>query len=411
MWARVRVRARARCRPGIRLALATWSLRLLSLSLSLLPLSMLSPACDRVASITSSIGATGASSGGTTSAPSIDPTLLRRDGDRVFVPEASPVRSRLLVAPAESKSIQTRLVVPASVESDPARTAKITPPLPGRVVKLFVRFGDTVAKEQPLLAMDSPDLVSAQTDYLRAKSAEVQAERTLARQKDLQQHGIGAQKELEQADTEAAVASSELERAAVRLRLLGSDPGQLGKQLIVRSPIAGRIVESAVAPGEFHNDQNAVLMTIADLSSVWVTAHVQEKDIRRVRQGQEAVALFVAYPGEKLVGHVLFVGDLLDPDTRTIKVRVAFDNRDSRLKPGMFATMTFTSAPLPEVVVRTTALVLQGDHSYVFAELAVPWTFERRPIEVGETQGELAVITKGLEAGTRVVMRDAVLLQ
>ena len=179
----------------------------------------------------------------------------------------------------------------------------------------------------------------------------------------------------------------------------------------MRSPIAGRIVESAVAPGEFHNDQNAVLMTIADLSSVWVTAHVQEKDIRRVHQGQEAVALFVAYPGEKLVGHVLFVGDLLDPDTRTIKVRVAFDNRDSRLKPGMFATMTFTSAPLPEVVVKTTALVLQGDHSYVFAELAVPWTFERRPVEVGETQGELAVISKGLEAGTRVVMRDAVLLQ
>jgi cobalt-zinc-cadmium efflux system membrane fusion protein len=365
--------------------------------------------CDRGATALRAVGSEPAPPGPGAGAAA-DPAQLRHDGSRVFVPEASPVRSRVLVSPAESKSMQTRLVVPASVESDPARTAKITPPLAGRVVRLFVRFGDTVARDQPLLTMDAPDLVSAQTDYLRAKSAQAQSERTLARQKDLQQHGIGAQKELEQAETEASVAESELERSAVRLRLLGSDPGQLGKQLVVRSPIAGRIVESAVAPGEFHNDQNAVLMTIADLSSVWVTAHVQEKDIRRVRQGQEAVALFVAYPGEKLVGHVLFVGDLLDPDTRTIKVRVAFDNPDTRLKPGMFATMTFTSAPLPEVVVKTTALVLQGDHSYVFVEVA-PWTFERRPVEVGETQGDLAVITKGLEAQERVVMRDAVLLQ
>ena len=156
--------------------------------------------CERVTSTTSAGGAA-ATLGATSTPPSSDPTLLRRDGERVFVPEASPVRSRLLVAPVESKSIQTRLVVPASVESDPARTAKITPPLAGRVVKLFVRFGDTVRKDQPLLAMDAPDLVSAQTDYLRAKSAEAQSQRTLARQKDLQQHGIGAQKELDQADT------------------------------------------------------------------------------------------------------------------------------------------------------------------------------------------------------------------
>jgi cobalt-zinc-cadmium efflux system membrane fusion protein len=339
----------------------------------------------------------------------VSPTV-ERHGDLIFVPDTSPLRSRLQVGPARIEKISTKLVVPASVESDPARTAKITPPLAGRVVKLFVRFGASVKKGDPLLTIDSPDLVAAQTDYLKARSALAQADRTAGRQKDLQQHGIGAQKELEQAQTDEEVAKGELERAAVRLKLLGSDPGQLGQPLIVRSPIDGRVVDSAVAPGEFHNDQNAVLMTIADLTQVWVTASVQEKDIRRVKPGDAVNAAFAAYPGESFPGHVLFVGDLLDPDTRTIKVRIAFANDDARLKPGMFATVTFIATAQPEIVVETEALVLIGDKTYVFLE-ASPWTFLRRAVQTGQTQGKLAVITKGLDQGERVVMQNAVLLQ
>jgi cobalt-zinc-cadmium efflux system membrane fusion protein len=273
-----------------------------------------------------------------------------------------------------------------------------------------VRFGATVKKNDPLLALDSPDLVAAQTDYLKARSALAQTQRTLVRQRDLQQHGIGAQKELEQAQTDQELAKGELERAAVRLKLLGSDPGQLGQPLVVRSPIDGRVVESAVAAGEFHNDQNAVLMTIADLTTVWVTASVQEKDIRRVKPGEVTNAAFAAYPGESFPGRVLFVGDLLDPDTRTIKVRIAFENDDARLKPGMFATVTFTATAQPEIVVDTTALVLIGDKTYVFVEVG-PWTFMRRPVQTGQTQGNVAVVTKGLQEGERVVMQNAVLLQ
>lgn len=342
-------------------------------------------------------------------APEPPPPIEHR-GDDLVVPEGSPLRGRLRIGKATIQNIETKLVVPASVESDPARTAKITPPLPGRVVRLEVHFGDTVAKGQPLLALDSPDLVAAQTDYLKAKSALAQAERTLARQRDLRAHGIGSEKELEQAETEEEVAKGELDRASVRLKLLGSDAGQLGKPLTVRSPVSGRVVDFAVAPGEYHNDQNAVLMTIADLSTVWVTANVQEKDVRRVEQGQDATAVFTAYPGEAFAGKVLFVGDLLDPDTRTIKVRVAFANQGGRLKPGMFATVTFTSRALPEVVVETKGLVLLGDKSYVFVQKS-PWVFERRAVKTGQSQGPHTIITAGIEAGTDVVMENAVLLQ
>jgi membrane fusion protein, heavy metal efflux system len=292
-----------------------------------------------------------------------------------------------------------------------ARTSShATPPLPGRVVKLFVAFGDSVTEGQPLLALDSPDLAAAQSEYLRAKGAVNQAQRTAARQKDLADHGIGAQREVEQAQTELAAARSELDRAALRLKVLGIGPSMLGKPLVVRSPIGGRVTELSVAPGEFRNDPNAVLLVVADLSTVWVTANVQEKDIRRVHKGDAASATFPAYPGEKFDGHVLAVGDLLDPDTRTIKVRIAFANPEAKLRPGMFATVTFTSAPINEVVVPSKALVLIGDKSFVFVEKS-PFSYERRPVEPGEQQGDRTVIARGLGSGERLVVENAVLLQ
>lgn len=340
----------------------------------------------------------------------VEPETARRHGDAIEVPAGSPLRSRLEVDPVGIESVRRTLEAPAQAEVDPARMARIAPPLPGRVVQLFVHFGDTVARGQPLLTLDSPDLVAAQTDYLRARSALAQTERTMTRQQDLASHGIGAQREVETATTDRDLARSELERATLRLRLLGVDGAAIGRPLTVRSPIAGRVVEFGVAPGEFRNDPSQSMMTVADLSTVWVTADVQEKDIRRVRTDEESCAVFAAWPGECFRGRVLFVGDLLDPTTRTIKVRVALSNVDRRLRPGMFATLTFTETAAPEVVVPTTAIVLFGDASYVFVESA-PWVFARRRVTTGAQLGDRTAIADGLRVGERVVTRNAVLLQ
>ncbi len=337
------------------------------------------------------------------------PPAVERKGAEYVVPEGSPLRQRLVVEAVTQENVQRHLEAPATVEADPSRLAKIAPPLAGRVVKLFVHFGDSVKPGDPLFTLDSPDLVSAQSDYLKAKSALAQAERNLARQTDLKEHGIGAQRELEQAQTDRDTAESEVERATTRLKLLKVSAGSVGGPMTVTSPIAGRVIDLATAPGQFQNDPAQVLMIVADLSTVWLTANVQEKDIRRVKQGDEADASFAAYPNEKATGTVSFVGDLLDPETRTIKVRVAFANTDFRFKPGMFATVMFRSKPSPEVVVPTPAVVVSGEKSNVFVEVA-PWTYERRQVEVGEQIGEKIVVTKGLDVGTRIVTKNAVLL-
>lgn len=336
------------------------------------------------------------------------PVLERRQG-KVFVPEASPLRAKLVVGATKTETVQRQLVTPAAVEADPARLAKIAPPLPGRVVKLLVKFGDDVKASQPLFAMSSPELVAAQSEYLKAQSAFAQAERTVARQKDLLEHGIGAQRELEQAQTERDTAKSELARAGIRLKLLGIEPGNLGGTLTVNSPIGGRVVELGTSNGQYINDPATIVMVVADLSTVWVTANVQERDLRRVHVGDDATASFAAYPGETFDGKVLFVGDLLDPETRTIKVRVAYDNAKGMFKPGMFATATFRSKAAPELVVPTASVVLSGEQSGVYVEVA-PWTFERRTVEVGEQIGDKIVVTRGINAGDRIVTANAVLL-
>jgi len=336
------------------------------------------------------------------------PSFQQRDG-RVIVAEGSPLRQRLTVQAVAAENVRSQLIAPAAVEAEPTRMAKIAPPLPGRVVSLFVHFGDTVKQGDRLFTLDSPDLVAAQSDFLKAKSALAQAERNLARQKDLKDHGIGAERELEQAQTDRDTANSELDRTAMRLRLLRVGPGAVGGPLTVASPIAGRVIDLSTAPGQYQNDPAAVLMIVADLSTVWLTANVQEKDIRRVLQGDEADATFTAYPGETFTGSVLFVGDLLDPETRTIKVRVSFKNDDFRLKPGMFATVGFRGKPTPELVVPTTAVVVNGEKSSVYVELT-PWTFEKRQVEVGQQFGDRIAISSGLSAGTRIVASNAVLL-
>ncbi len=150
-------------------------------------------------------------------------------------------------------------------------------------------------------------------------------------------------------------------------------------------------------------------MTIADLGTVWVTANVPEKDTALVTKGQDVEVVFPAYPGEVFAGKVLFISDVLDPDTRRTKIRIAFENPDVKLKPNMFADATFLAPRQTVQVVPTQALVLKNETDRVFVEVA-PWTFEARPIEVGFQQGDQAVVERGLRGGERIVIKGGVLL-
>jgi len=335
-----------------------------------------------------------------------------REGDRIVVPEGSPVRNALAVAPVALKDIRRDLVLPAVVEADPGRTVKVLPPVAGRVVSLKVQLGERVGQGQELLVLDSGDLAQAFADDEKARTLLTLTKQALDRQLGLEKSGGAAIKDREQAQSDYAQAQSEFARAETRLRSIGVSPDRADKSsrvLSVNAPMAGSIIDLQVAPGAFLNDATAAIMTIANLETIWVTADVPESDTALVSKGQAVAVTFTAYPGETFKGRVLFVSDVVDPDTRRTKVRIAFDNEDIRLRPGMFATVSFEAPTRNMPAVPTSALLLKDDLNQVFVETA-PWTFEARTVEIGFQQGDQAVLTAGIKAGDRVVVKGGVLL-
>jgi len=339
------------------------------------------------------------------------PQPLIRSGEKIEVPERSAIRSRLAIAPVAERDIRRDLMLPAAVEADPARLIKVLPPVAGRVIGLKVQLGERVTAGQPLVVIDSPDLAGAYADYDRAKAGMALARKSLDRQRGLAKIGGAAEKDLQQAENDFAAAEAELRRSEARLKQIGveADTTAQSRTVTVAAPMAGSVIELDVGPGAYWNDATASLMTIADLRTIWVTANVPESDTAFVTKGQEVDVAFPAYPDAPRRGEVLFVSDVLDPDTRRTKVRIAFDNPETRLRPGMFANVTFHAPARRAAVVPTSALVLKDERNQVYVETA-PWTFEARTVDIGFQQGDEVVLKNGLAAGERVVVKGGVLL-
>jgi membrane fusion protein, heavy metal efflux system len=338
------------------------------------------------------------------------PQLIRQ-GEEITIPQDSPLRGKLLVAPVVNKEIQRSLVLPAVVEADPGRTVRMLPAVTGRVVELKIELGARVAKDDALAVIESGDLAQAISDAEKARASVKLTKQALDRLMILEKASAISVRDRESAQNDYAQARSELQRSEERLHAIGVPPDttERTRLLTMKSPIAGSVIDLQMAPGAFLNDPTAAVATIANLDTVWVTANVPEKDTGLVVKDQSADVVFTAYPRETFRGTVLFVSDVLDPDTRRTKVRMAFKNPDLRLKPNMFANVTFLAPKQSLPVIPNTALLLHNETDQVFVEVR-PWVFEARPVEVAFQEGNQAIVAGGLTAGDRIVVKDGVLL-
>jgi cobalt-zinc-cadmium efflux system membrane fusion protein len=334
-----------------------------------------------------------------------------RVGDRVVVPETSLLRTQLAVEPATARDVARELVLPAMVEADPTRTVNVMPSVTGQVIDLMVQLGGRVTKGQQLAIIDSSDLAQALSDDEKARSALKLTKQTLDRLMVLEKTSAIAVKDREQAQSDYAQAVSELERADARLRAIGAplDAKANTRLLSVKSPIAGSVIALNVAPGAYLNDATAAMMTIANLDVVWVTANVPEKDVSFIYPGQTVKVAVTSYPNRTFNGKVLFVSDVIEPDTRRNKVRIEFQNPDKALKPNMFATVTFVAPPVTRITVPNAALLMTNERTSVFVEVE-SWAFERRVVETAYQEGTETAIKSGLAPGDRVVVKGAVRL-
>jgi cobalt-zinc-cadmium efflux system membrane fusion protein len=342
---------------------------------------------------------------------SAEPQLMVRQGDKILVPEGSSLRSRLGVMAAAAHAVNPKLSLPAVVESDPARTAAVLTPLSGRLIALKVALGDRVSRGQVVAVIDSPDLAQAYNDNEKAADSLKLTERNLGRQEAQNKLGVASDKDLDQARSDHTQSAAEYTRTQARLKMLGASatPTPASRQLSVLAPVGGSVTALSVAPGNMINDPTQPLMTIADLSTVWITAMVPEKDIAGVAKNQDAQVSLAAYPERLLRGKVLFLSDVIEPDSRRGKMRIAFANADYALKPNMFATVVLSVSARSLVVVPSSALLMNNDRTSVFVATA-PWTFERRTVDAELEEGTSVAIRSGVAAGEQVLVKGAILL-
>ena len=187
------------------------------------------------------------------------------------------------------------------------------------------------------------------------------------------------------------------------------DRAGLARLLAVHAPVTGSVIALSIATGATINDDTQPIMTVADLSVVWITALIAEKDLRNVARGQEAVATLDAYPGRVLHGQVLFVPDLIEADSRRNRTRIAIANPDYALMPNMFATVILQGPARPHVVLPASALLMNNDRTSVFVA-AAPWTFERRTVEPLLGESASVTIASGVQPGEQVVVEGGILI-
>ena len=333
----------------------------------------------------------------------------QQDDGTITVPKTSPLRQRLQIAPVQEQEVATQTDAPGSIEAMPEKLVKITPPLPGRITRLQRALGDSVKAGDALFTLDSAELSAAHADDSKAKSALLQARQELQRQTTLFEAEIAARKEYEAAQAAFEQANSDAQASADKLAQYGASAGGSRRDYVLRSPIAGTVIAMEGAQGGYWNDINAPVMTVADLSTVWLSANVAEKDLAQVAVGQTSRITLDAWPGKAFDGKVAYVGAVLDPETRTVKVRVAIDNRAGTFKPGMFAHAGFSGASRRAIVVPAAAVLQSGLSTRVMVERG-PLRFEPRTVQLGASHGDQVEIVSGLKAGERIVVKEGVLL-
>jgi cobalt-zinc-cadmium efflux system membrane fusion protein len=308
------------------------------------------------------------------------------------------------------QTIADRLDLSAKVEADPARMFRVFAPASGRVLGVKVKPGDTVTRGETLATIDSADAASAQSDLTKAQIEAERAQRAADREKVLLDHGAVAEKDYIDAKAAADSAQAELARARQHLEVLGLNASATTDRLALLSPSRGIVLSVNAAPGEFSKslDNADPLMTIADLSKVWIVGDVFEKDIAKVQAGTRVNVTVDAFPGQKWTGRVDSLSGALDPVTRTLKVRVALPNPGEKLKPEMFAAIHLDVGSHKAIVVPSSAVIHEGQNTIVFVDnQGKP---EQQNVTTGQAVDGKVEITSGIHEGQRVAVNGAELL-
>jgi cobalt-zinc-cadmium efflux system membrane fusion protein len=305
-------------------------------------------------------------------------------------------------------------------------------PFPGRVIRLFAKPGDVVKPGDPLLEIDSPDVLQPQNDFIASIAAlnKARSQHSLAqiaenRARTLYEGKAGPLKDWQQTQAQLAVAQNDLRSADTalsaarsRLRIIGrteeeiealQDKGIISRTATIAAPIAGTVVARKVGPGQYvRSDTGDPLYIISDLSLMWLKAFVPENDIPAIHIGQDVDVKVLALPERVFKARVVAIGAASDSNTRRVVVRSEVPNPDGLLKSDMFASFTIATGDIEESPgVTVEAVVRHGEEAAVWVQQDQVM-FRRRLVKLGIEQDDRIQIREGLKAGERILARGAI---
>ncbi|HSF70568.1 MAG TPA: efflux RND transporter periplasmic adaptor subunit [Nitrospira sp.] len=345
---------------------------------------------------------------------------------------ATPPHNKTASIPHDSASrVETGIVDYSGMQQDLGlsgkiaygedRYSKISSPLQGRVVEVRAHLGDRVKAGAVLLVVDSPDIAQAYSEYVKEDSDLQYATRSHELAKDLYSNKALPLKDLKQAENELVKARAEFRRAKERLLSLRVPAEELNKPLDkqqitsrfeMKSPLTGVVVERMVTPGQsVGGDVNQVLFTVADLDMLQVVADVYERDLALVKEGQFARVRVEAYPEVDFPATVASVGDVVDPASRTIKLRAWVNNQDHRLKPEMFARLHIQVGDSTRILVVPKESVLEADGKQFVFLVEEPDRYVKHEVKVANFTADQMRVLEGLTPGQRIVTKGAVLIK
>ena len=306
----------------------------------------------------------------------------------------------------------TGIPVTGTITYDAQRVSHIGPRIDGRIVRLAADIGEQVRTGQALAILESAEVGQVRVQEREAEALVQIARENYQREERLEQQGISSRKELLDAAAELRRQEAALQSAREQLRVLGAGHGD-GGQYALTAPFAGVVVARDASLGEMASPADQIF-TVANLSRLWIELDIYERDLSRVTTGQTVEVSTAAYPSRVFPGRIVYVGDVLDPQKRTVRARVEIPNDDRALKPGMFASALIQvgGTGTPVVVVPQEAVQELEGRQVVFVPGDRPGEFHARPVEVGEqADNGRVVILAGLEAGDRIVTSGAFALR
>lgn len=335
-------------------------------------------------------------------------------GDPLQVKLSQALRKQVTVGEVHPEPVSKVLKATGRVEANEEHLARIGSPVTGRISEVLVEHGQFVRRGEALATVSSTELANTQLTFLEAYSRQQLAEQAVGRAEQLLKADVIGSAELQRRKAELLEKIEEVSASRAQLEVLGMARDAIDELQRTRSitstsrivaSVSGTVLERKATVGQVVPPAET-LFVIADLSAVWVVADIPEESAGNLRAGKSVAAEIAAFPGEPVIGRLAFVSPTVNPETRSVGIRMDLPNPHHRYKPDMLATISLKDAGTLQEVVPATAVVREENKSYLFVQTA-PDEFRLREVTLGTDLENRYALVSGLQPGEKIVLDGA----